>query len=362
MEPCRLCLSTGDQRTKVLQHPNLLKNIEQCVGIKIAPNDPYSQLVCLPCVAKVDSWYSFKTTCLETKVVLESNYLAQEEPSFESESCPNEPQQPKATCGFCCKAFEYYTDYLDHLTTHKDAIYACELCPMKFNSKLLLVGHEKLHKIPCKICGTSVKKINMRQHLVKHTDRFKCPHCGLTFTCGPLLNQHITAIHMKIKEHFCDTCGKGFGTKNSLNLHLKIHKNEKLYKCDKCHFAGNTSISLRIHLSTHENGTYICEYCPKIFKSFRNLRDHLHRVHKPDKKFACDICDMRFNLRYRVEQHKRTHTGLQPFECSKCGKTFARMDGLKEHLQTHQQVEPVQCGLCRKLFKTKRGLQRHNCT
>lgn len=265
-------------------------------------------------------------------------------------------------CEFCSQSFEYYTDYLDHQNDHNgEAVFHCAKCKMTFLSKSQLAQHEKSHKIPCEICGTLVQKQSMKLHLNKHTDRFKCTQCPLTFSCGPLLRDHITARHMKLKLHCCDFCGKDFASKSSLVLHLKTHSDVREYKCGQCDYAGRTSVALRIHISKHENNTCICEYCSKIFKSYRNLNDHLKRVHTSQKKHACEFCGMKFALRYLVEQHKRTHTGIHPYKCSKCSKTFARSDGLKEHMKTHNRTEIFKCSVCTKSFLTARGVKRHNC-
>ncbi|XP_076253152.1 uncharacterized protein LOC143191677 isoform X2 [Rhynchophorus ferrugineus] len=349
-----------------------------------------AQYICNYCFEKISKWLEFKTMCLKSNIVFEEKLKLRmgisENVEYQSSSSqldkPNIIQTTKIrsisetkldvtdnlhtsdttfNCQFCQKAFEYYIDCLDHQNEHDgEAIFNCESCKISFCSKIDLARHEKSHKLPCKICGVQIQKQSMKLHLNKHTDKFRCSHCAATFTCGPLLNEHLTARHLKIKIHCCDFCGKNFATKRSLMLHLKTHSDKREYQCTKCNYAGRTSISLRIHMSKHENNICICEYCSKTFKSNRNLNDHLRRVHCSQKKHICNFCGMKFALRYLLEIHQRTHSGIHPYECKKCPKTFARSDGLREHMRTHDRTELFICTVCSRQFLTKRGLRRHN--
>ncbi|XP_066157190.1 zinc finger protein 391-like isoform X2 [Euwallacea fornicatus] len=394
MEICRLCLTRSTDFSNISQNKLLISRIKQCVSIQITPMDDLPKHVCAPCIEQIQRWYKFKIMCLQSKRTLEiegfknCEYLndaqldqdvTKNSHTFNKDITNHGPMidnangfEPKQIgnihiCNFCSQTFEYYTDYLDHQVSHNGKIaIQCDKCDLAFPSMQSFAQHEKSHKIhdkiPCHICGTVLQRQSMKMHLNKHTGKFQCSECPTSFSGAQLLKSHVSAKHLKLKQYFCDFCGKGFGTKSSLNLHLKIHNEEKSYKCHQCDYSGKTSGALRMHMSKHESGTYVCEYCSKIFKSFKNLRDHLSRVHSEEKKHSCDICSKKFKLRYLLEHHKRTHTGVQPYTCLKCAKTFTRSDGLKVHLQTHIESETTfQCQLCERLFKTKRGVKRHNC-
>ncbi|CAG9765298.1 unnamed protein product [Ceutorhynchus assimilis] len=392
MEQCRLCLTSTNQRICVTDNLELIEKIKEVATIEITVEDRHTKFVCLQCIRKIENWHAFKVLCLNSKTFLESISNIEEnridaislssnnektdqltdtddQDSIEIKEVQlqaiiekSEEKSQLYTCDFCNREFDYFLDYLDHQETHDgQTTWSCTKCKETFTNRIDLHYHEKNHKFPCQICGTLVLPQSMKLHLNMHTDRFKCKLCDMKFTCASLLRTHIDIRHKNLKNYFCETCGKNFGTKTSLTLHAKTHSDKKEYKCDECSYAGKTSIGLRIHISKHEKGTYICEYCSSVFKSNRNLKDHLRRVHQ-DRKYACDICSMRFGLRYLVEQHKRTHTGIQPYSCGKCDKSFARSDGLKEHQQIHGRRETFKCEPCAKEFKTKRGLRRHNCT
>ena len=111
---------------------------------------------------------------------------------------------------------------------------------------------------------------------------FVCPNCEVVKK-----NQNTMYYHMKKHEgklpFECDTCGKDFVQKSSLELHkLSKHKNSKkdakMYKCvfDNCDFESLTKANRRIHcLRKHfseeinaildENNS--CNVCKKTFQS-----------------------------------------------------------------------------------------------
>lgn len=146
-----------------------------------------------------------------------------------------------------------------------------------------------------------------------------------------------------------------------MRVHLKSHSDERTYPCKLCNYAGRTASAIYIHMSTHANDTCICEVCSKIFKSTRNLNDHLRRVHNKNKKHECLQCKKRFVDKYRLSIHMRCHTGVRPYKCLICDKAFIRSDGLKEHMITHGERTIYDCESCGKKFTSKRSINRHSC-
>lgn len=126
--------------------------------------------------------------------------------------------------------------------------------------------------------------------------------------------------------------------------------------------AGRTSSSIYIHMATHAKEIHGCEICPKTFKSWRNLADHLRRVHSKEKKHECSYCNKKFVDNYMLKVHIRTHTGLRPYQCKLCDKAFIRSDSLKEHMATHGSRKLYDCNQCMKKFTSKRGYARHSCS
>ena len=147
-----------------------------------------------------------------------------------------------------------------------------------------------------------------------------------------------------------------------MTVHSRSHSDERLYKCKSCDYAGRTASALYVHMSTHSQETCVCEVCSKIFKSNRNLNDHLRRTHRKEKNHQCTRCDKKFVDRYRLTVHMRCHTGVKPYVCRLCDKAFIRSDGLKDHMATHGDRVWYPCEKCGRKFASKKGVTRHNCT
>ena len=53
------------------------------------------------------------------------------------------------------------------------------------------------------------------------------------------------------KNIACDICKKSFKTKQSLNIHKRIHSGEKPYKCDICRISFIQKSNLTQHMLIH---------------------------------------------------------------------------------------------------------------
>jgi len=86
-----------------------------------------------------------------------------------------------------------------------------------------------------------------------------------------------------------------------------------------------------------EEKTHICIDCGKCF----GRKDHLTRHHLIHSgiTFPCEICNSRFSRKDKVKDHmlKVHHPEKceKPYNCIHCGKLFGRKDHLRRHSITH---------------------------
>lgn len=148
------------------------------------------------------------------------------------------------TC-FICKA-KLSSKYNLHLHKRKHldrVVYTCSIClslvvgTRNHSHHMYKHGVRKKHReeetgqFECDYCGKifphkSSLPAHFKQHLNKQ--RVPCPQCTLTFASKGNLTQHIKQIHLNIRKHICELCGKAFGHPHNLKSHMVKHSGEKV--------------------------------------------------------------------------------------------------------------------------------------
>ncbi|XP_045166753.2 zinc finger protein 93-like isoform X2 [Mercenaria mercenaria] len=304
-------------------------------------------------------------------------------------------------CDKCGSAYSLKSNLTQHMKSHEDKLYQCGECEVIFKSQANLEKHLKLHTGSLNVfaCETCNKTFSQQKNLVQHMKihqgnvgkQFKCPECPAAYSYKCHLSRHLI-IHTGEKPYKCKFCGKAFNRNAHLIRHRKMHSGgEKEWKCQHCGFAFWEKGDLIRHIKSHEgNRPLKCDFCEQTFVWKRYLLKHLNNHHKADDKHfcktclaclpseeelaqhevtqhanrrplthKCEICQMEFHFKYKLDEHMFQHTGEKAHVCEKCPQKFVSRKDLDRHMLDHQQEVSFRCNTCEKTFSTIDELQTH---
>jgi KRAB domain-containing zinc finger protein len=146
-------------------------------------------------------------------------------------------------------------------------------------------------------------------------------------------------VHLGVKPHKCEHCGKGFPEKYQLTMHVRSHTNERPYACNICDRRFNQVSNLYTHMRFHSNElpfVYQHEFS-HVLICYSILETHDHNAHMctfclRDRQYKCNLCQKEFWFRAELSRHMRRHTGERNHKCEICNETFFSLCELRVHI------------------------------
>lgn len=208
----------------------------------------------------------------------------------------------------CCgKKYVKRFRLLEHLNSHYNITFECDVCHKKFFTKDILKRHKVCHAtkkaFECDHCPkTFATKFQVRNHLHNvHLNEnkelaFICPisFCGKSYINQIRLDHHIKYTHSGGDKIVCEVCSRTFAKRCYLDDHMRIHLRVKglqndRYKCHICSHFITGDREFKRHVKNHETESWenICPYCGRRSKSLKTLKKHIYYMHQIDAKYQC---------------------------------------------------------------------------
>uniref|UniRef100_A0A182T196 C2H2-type domain-containing protein n=1 Tax=Anopheles maculatus TaxID=74869 RepID=A0A182T196_9DIPT len=280
-------------------------------------------------------------------------------------------------------SFDNFWDLKVHMTNehNKTPYLKCPICYKKNACRQQLMVHVDVHdnpenyrfalKIVCEVC----KEIhqNLDKHMIKaHTaetslpdeKNYSCEHCGKMFKYQTNLRSHIDRVH-GVKDVCCEICKKYFNHK-ALSAHKRSAHTDEMFMCEHCPKMFKTRSGLESHKSDHDETlrkSVKCTICGKEMRRGASMAKHMKTIHSQEDPVKCDLCGKMFRTTFHMLRHRANTCSAtissRPYKCEVCGKGFAMKLTMTEHMTTHTRTSLYQCAFCFKTFGYISNLYKH---
>lgn len=267
-------------------------------------------------------------------------------------------------CSKCHLSFTGPSQLAEHMATHRDENFPCDLCDRTFSCKITRAEHRKTHseqeeELPPLIPPSSTPPSTLPPSASSSSPKsgeqtgafkYRCGVCSMRFKDPEQLSEHGCKA-AKERPYACPECDKHFLHGSHLKKHQLSHQlaGPYRYQCNQCHMNFTYRHHFLYHIRRHGNekdsgdaaddgdgvpeknsepdNIYQCPICPQSYSQAMELADHL-TVHS----FMCKVCNMTFSSKPELASHEQCHlTATTQYECTECGESFFGSDAFKQH-------------------------------
>lgn len=264
-------------------------------------------------------------------------------------------------CTKCPLSFTRSSQLTEHMITHRDENFPCDLCHENFSCKSSRAEHRKIHteaeeELPPLIPPVSSASVSVSPSLSSAEQfRYRCENCQVRFSDREQFSEHGCNPATE-RPYSCKDCNKHFLHGSHLKKHQLTHQlsGTRSFQCNSCHMSFSHRHHFLTHLQTHggeessksqsdevktsntddsnQDKIYRCPICPESFSQVLELANHLS-VHAN----KCNVCNKTFSTKQQLEKHEQCHlSAATQYECTECGKNFLGSDAFRQHYCVHQ--------------------------
>ncbi|XP_043202791.1 zinc finger protein 236-like [Amphibalanus amphitrite] len=297
-----------------------------------------------------------------------------------------EPPGPAPwTCPRCCKRFNLWKRYLNHVKLHDyEKPYKCYKCREEFNFEKNLQLHLVTHnpnQLQCPDCDRLFRRFaSLRSHLAVHEveETILCPHCQQDFPTQVLLDKHLPVHTAPAAEEDASAAAPAVEPPAARPPQPQQPAKQPDCLADAAAEALADTTELVLVRQPPPPDSLHCTQCKMVFTNYDDLQEHV-RAHRtvqslltvkqrrrrpktatPSGRTRCKLCEKTFAKPGLLTRHMLIHTGERPFKCEQCDRAFNQKNALKVHIESkHGKLRPHQCQLCRLSFAQKGNLRNH---
>ncbi|KAM7362284.1 uncharacterized protein ACRADG_013053 [Cochliomyia hominivorax] len=377
---CRICLQEDKGRTgmqplfdeKNARCAEIVQRIEECGGIVLKQHEEFPNMICLQCLASLNTSYKFRSMCQASENALLDAIVKSELKSEPQESSVASSSQSKQKVLVSMEDpedeifFDLRPDYIDGQIVDFDDLNDAKAEFIEDEEEDDLDNGDNGESEFFGIEEIDLDEIDGEEHLDdSDSDEGEKVFDGEFVSIPKKIKTEAkskkdkTAVDKKdntkdkVKRgrgrkknesepetNICEICGNIYSKRSLLNMHMRRHRAEKPFECEICgkHFTCPSEIGRHIRIHTGEK-PFVCRFCGRTFAD-RSTNIKHERIHTNERPFVCQTCGKSFTYSNVLKNHMLTHTGEKPFPCIPCNKTFSRKHQLDQHLSTitHQQT------------------------
>ncbi|PWA33697.1 hypothetical protein CCH79_00007556 [Gambusia affinis] len=261
-------------------------------------------------------------------------------------------------CSKCDLGFAGPTQLAEHMSTHREESFPCDICNKIFQCKSSRAEHRKTHSVLGDSASHSHSKGEHKQSKSEFGHgtefRYRCGICNERFRDPEELSEH-GCLEAEERHYICTECNKHFLHASHLKKHRNTHQqswSDREYPCNQCNSSFSSSQHFLRHLETHDGTAtrdvqvqdssdgLICPVCHQCFASATELIHHFPT--HPDcaletEKAECDATEG------ELEGQELLHpTTPAEYECSLCSGIFLGKEALCNHLCALQDQKEVE--------------------
>lgn len=258
-------------------------------------------------------------------------------------------------CPKCHLSFKGPLQLAEHMASHREESFPCDICNHIFPSKTSRAEHRKSHTnseerhSPVSKEETPAPDSDGFQREFK----YRCGVCRERFKDPEELSEH-GCLESKGRMYSCRKCDKHFLHASHLKKHNNSHNPSQPrseYQCNQCHTSFPSSENFLGHLKSHVSkvadeqaerkegvsGGFKCPVCPQCFNTATELICHFP-VHSLESSPEPSVPKSNENKCPAVSKpnHDNHLIAAAKYECSECGQSFLGTEAFRQHSCSHQ--------------------------